>query len=190
VTLPDREHGLMDAALALTPVHAEAQIAQVALLAREIWSEHYPDIITQAQIDYMLARLQSAAAIAEQLADRYEYFLLSCGAEVLGYAAVKAELETRRLFISKLYLRKSARGQGLGRMALQQLAQLARQRDLPTLWLTVNKRNSALAAYLRVGFVISREVITDIGDGYVMDDYQLEWTPGCDVGKSTSGSKS
>ncbi|MGD9842546.1 MAG: GNAT family N-acetyltransferase, partial [Steroidobacteraceae bacterium] len=56
------------------------------------------------------------------------------------------------------------------------LAALARQRDLPTLWLTVNKRNSALTAYLRVGFVIVADVIIDIGNGYVMDDYQLEWT--------------
>lgn len=162
--------------LEFIPVQGDAQIDQVVTLAHEIWSEHYPGIISLAQIEYMLAQLQSNAAIAEQLRDRYEYFLLSRDDAVIGYAAVKVELTVRRLFISKLYLRKSVRGQGVGRAALQQLAQLAQQRGLASLWLTVNKRNSALAAYLRVGFVITNEVITDIGNGYVMDDYQLEWT--------------
>ncbi|MGE0188437.1 MAG: GNAT family N-acetyltransferase [Steroidobacteraceae bacterium] len=162
--------------LELVPVQTDVQIVTTASLAQEIWSDHYVGIISQAQIDYMLARLQSAAAIAEQLQKGNEYFLLYRDAELVGYAAVKVELSQRRLFISKLYLRRALRRQGLGRAALQHLAALARQRDLPTLWLTVNKRNSALTAYLRVGFVIVADVIIDIGNGYVMDDYQLEWT--------------
>jgi ribosomal protein S18 acetylase RimI-like enzyme len=38
--------------------------------------------------------------------------------------------------------------------------------------LSVNKRNTrALAAYRRNGFIITESVITDIGGGFVMDDY-------------------
>jgi GNAT superfamily N-acetyltransferase len=163
--------------LEFIPVHSDEQIAKVVALAEEIWSEHYVEIISQAQIDYMLARLQNAAAIAAQLREGHEYFLLCRAGEPVGYAAVKVELPQQRLFISKLYLSKPVRGHGLGRAALQYLAMLAQQRDLLTLWLTVNKRNSALAAYLAIGFVIVSDLITDIGEGYVMDDYQLEWMP-------------
>lgn len=163
--------------LEFIPVHNEQQIVSVVELARQIWPEHYLSIIGQAQIDYMLERFQSAAAIAAQLYEGYEYFLLAQGGQYIGYAAVRDDQESQRLFISKLYLLRERRGQGLGRAAMQQLAQLAAQRGCGQLWLTVNRHNPALLAYLRMGFVNVAEVITDIGAGYVMDDYQLEWTP-------------
>lgn len=163
--------------LEFIPVHNEAQIAAVAQLAGEIWPEHYLSIIGQAQVDYMLARFQSSAAIAEQLRSGAEYFLLRQGQQYLGYAAVCIERETSSLFVSKLYLHRAARGRGLGRAAMNQLAHLARRHGLSKLWLTVNKHNPARLAYLRMGFITVAEIVTDIGDGYVMDDYKMEWTP-------------
>lgn len=166
----------MTQTLEFIPVHSDEQIAAVVRLARQIWPEHYLSIIGQAQIDYMLARFQSEAAVAAQLGEGYEYFLLNRQGQSVGYAAVRAERQAERLFVSKLYLLKAVRGQGLGRASMDFLAQWARQRGLCTLWLTVNKHNPALVAYLRIGFVNVGAVVTDIGGGYVMDDYQLEWT--------------
>ena len=41
--------------------------------------------------------------------------------------------------------------------------------------LRVNKRNAAaIRSYLRGGFVFQEDVVTDIGSGYVMDDYVME----------------
>ena len=40
--------------------------------------------------------------------------------------------------------------------------------------LSVNKHNTrAIAAYRRNGFVIAESVVTDIGGGFVMDDYVM-----------------
>ena len=39
----------------ISPVR-DADIAPVCALAREIWMQHYPGIITVRQIEYMLAR--------------------------------------------------------------------------------------------------------------------------------------
>jgi len=47
------------------------------------------------------------------------------------------------------------------------------------LMLSVNKRNAkAIAAYRRNGFVIADSVVTDIGNGFVMDDYIMakDWS--------------
>ena len=39
-------------------------------------------------------------------------------------------------------------------------------------YLTVNKHNDhAIAVYKKTGFKVIDEVVTDIGNGYVMDDY-------------------
>ena len=43
------------------------------------------------------------------------------------------------------------------------------------LQLRVNKANaSAIRAYCRAGFTFVEDVCTDIGNGFVMDDYRLE----------------
>jgi GNAT superfamily N-acetyltransferase len=163
-------------ALEVIRVKDDAQVATVVQLANAIWPEHYLSIIGQAQVDYMLARFQSSAAINEQLQSGYEYFLLARASQSFGYAAVRAEQDASALFVSKLYLLRSVRGQGLGRAAMNELARLAVARGLSKLWLTVNKHNPARLAYLRMGFVTVAEVVADIGGGYVMDDYKMEWT--------------
>jgi ribosomal protein S18 acetylase RimI-like enzyme len=54
------------------------------------------------------------------------------------------------------------------------IEQLARDRGLKLLWLTVNKGNPAVNAYKRLGFRIVAAVVMDIGGGFVMDDFRME----------------
>ena len=51
-------------------------VALVAGLAEEIWNQHFVGIIGQGQVDYMLGKFQSAEAIAGQIAEGYEYYLV------------------------------------------------------------------------------------------------------------------
>lgn len=159
---------------ALRAVASASDIDIVARLAREIWFEHYLPIIGQAQISYMVAKFQSAEAIAEQLASGYQYFLAGVAGQDLAYGAIRCEPEQRRLFLSKLYVLKSQRGTGLGRILLDEFERLGRQQGLHSIWLTVNKHNPAVDAYVRLGFKVTESVITDIGNGFVMDDYRME----------------
>ncbi len=157
------------------PVQSREQIAEVARLAREIWPEHYEPIIGQTQVDYMLGKFQSEGAIAAQLREAYEYYIVAHEDRNSGYVAVVPDVANQMLLISKLYVRKSERGHGLGKKALEFVVDLARKRGLKTIWLTVNKYNSnSIAWYGRMGFKNVGPVIADIGDGYVMDDFRLE----------------
>lgn len=158
--------------MTIETVRDAATVQHVVQLADEIWNEHYPAIIGQAQVDYMVPRFQSAAAIQEQIRNGDDYFLLHWRGQLAGYLAVNGKTSTQRLFISKLYVLKALRGQGLARQALAWLAETYAQ---PVFWLNVNKYNPAVQAYQRLGFVIANTMITDIGNGYVMDDYMLEW---------------
>ena len=48
--------------------------------------------------------------------------------------------------------------------------------SLPAIRLTVNKGNAdSIAIYRHTGFAIVIDVVADIGNGYVMDDYVMEW---------------
>ena len=46
-----------------TQVTEESQVRAVAVLALEIWRQHYTPILGTAQVEYMLTRFQSVDAI-------------------------------------------------------------------------------------------------------------------------------
>ena len=164
----------MPAPLQFVPVHSQTDIAAVASLAREVWYEFYVPLIGRAQVDYMVSKFQSAAAVAAQIRDGYEYFLVQRDAGNIGYCALLENPAERAVFVSKFYLHHDARGSGTGRACMEFIEQLARRRGLVLLWLTVNKGNPSVNAYKRLGFQIAADLVTDIGGGFVMDDYRME----------------
>jgi len=156
------------------PVQDAALIQRTSDLARVIWTEHYPSIISQAQIDYMLDAFQSPRAIEKQVRqDGILYFLVTDEIHDLGYFAV--QYREKELFISKFYLEKTTRGSGLARKILVYIEGLAASKGLSRITLTTHKQNKvALQAYEGLGFKIFQPVVTDIGEGYLMDDYRLD----------------
>ena len=159
----------------LERVASPDQIAAVAALARETWTQHYVPIIGAAQVEYMLAKFQSAEAIARQIAaEGYEYYL----APGAGYLALVPDPAKKSLLLSKIYVKASARGTGLGRA----LAEFAERRccelGCNELWLTVNRNNAgSIAFYERLGFRKTQTLVTDIGGGFVMDDWRMAKNP-------------
>ena len=61
----------MSITLQLVPITSTSQIAAVSRMAREIWEEHYIPLIGRAQVDYMVAKFQSAEAIRAQIDSGY-----------------------------------------------------------------------------------------------------------------------
>ena len=148
------------------------ELRRVAELADEIWHECFVDIISEGQIDYMVEKFQSLDAMIRQIEEQsYSYFAVYDGDDLCGYIAVKPEQDDR-FFLSKLYLRADKRGQGIVFAMLARVFDEARRAGKSSVYLTVNKHNDrAIAVYKRTGFVITDEVVTDIGNGYVMDDF-------------------
>ena len=52
---------------------------------------------------------------------------------------------------------------------------LERSQGLHSVYLTVNKYNTgSIEVYRHLGFEIADSAVTDIGNGYVMDDYIMQ----------------
>ncbi len=65
-------------------------------------------------------------------------------------------------------------GRGIGARALRWVEDAARARGLSCIRLRVNRRNSpAIRAYVRAGFSFEPRSCTDIGGGFVMDDFVM-----------------
>ena len=149
----------------------ENEINELTELASEIWHEYWPCILTAEQIDYMIEKFQSKKAIKEQIKnENYTYYFIKVDNEIAGYVGVSDKKDY--LFLSKLYIRKEFRHQGLGLLAFNEIKNLWYKK----IRLTVNKYNkNTINAYLKYGFKTIDSVVSDIGCGFVMDDYIMEY---------------
>lgn len=142
-------------------------------LADAIWREHYPSIISIAQIDYMLAKFNSAKAIEEQIVNGSNFYYMTYKDIPVGYMAIKNEVDF--LFLSKLYVKKEYRGKGIGKETTAFIMSEAARFNQKAIQLKVNKFNTnSIMAYEKLGYKKEEAMITDIGEGFIMDDYLLE----------------
>ncbi len=146
-------------------------IKLLAQIASEIWHEYWPCLLSVEQIDYMVQKFQSEEAIEEQIKNEsYTYYFLVEGRDIVGYTGISKKKDY--LFLSKLYLLKEYRHIGLGKKAFDEIKKMCTNKII----LTVNKHNSsAYNAYLKYGFKVIDSVVTDIGSGFVMDDFIMEY---------------
>lgn len=161
------------------PVETPAQVRQLAAMADTVWHEFFPGIISEEQIDYMLAKFQSERALRAQLEEGYQYFFFVLNGIYIGYTGVCVKEKEHKLFLSKLYLLHSYRGKGYATQAFEFLQGLAQAYGANCIYLTVNRRNThAIEVYQNWGFVTASQEATDIGNSFVMDDYvmEFEWT--------------
>lgn len=159
----------------LRTVQSEQEIQDLATLAHAIWNQHFPPIIGQDQVDYMVEKFQSIPAISQQINEGYQYYQIDHQGQAVGYLALVPDAQSQKVQLSKFYITETMRGQGVGKAALQEVMEIAREQGYKTLWLTVNKYNaSAIAAYERMGFVTTDNLVMDIGNGFIMDDFRME----------------
>lgn len=147
------------------------EIKELASLASSIWHEYWTCILSPEQIDYMVENFQSEKAITNQIEnENYTYYFILHNGKYAGYFGVSDKKDY--LFLSKLYIKKEFRHQGIGAKAFEKIKEISDGRKIQ---LTVNKYNTnTINAYKKWGFKTIDAVVTDIGNGFVMDDYILE----------------
>lgn len=157
----------------IKPVISDDEILSLETLAKEIWNQHFVPIIGQAQVDYMLEKFQSYEPIKKQISEGMHYFMLFSGGEKAGYCGYK--MDGNRVFLSKLYVKLEYRGNGLSKLMLENIRKFASENNLKAVYLTVNKHNDdTISIYRHLGFEVIDSVVSDIGSGFVMDDYIMQ----------------
>lgn len=149
-------------------------IPQIQSIAKTTWPIAFRDILSSAQLDYMMELMYNTDTLHSQISGKEIVFWLAKRNDLtLGFMAFEPNLELKdKVKIHKLYINPSSQGQGIGQILLKKLEVYGRLNAFKLLTLNVNKYNhSAIRFYTKQGFSKIEDVIIPIGKGYIMDDY-------------------
>ncbi|MFM9945205.1 MAG: GNAT family N-acetyltransferase [Bacteroidia bacterium] len=149
----------------------QSDIRTIYNLAREIWYDHYLSIITAEQIEYMLDKFYSPAALEKSMDEGQMIYLIKDeNQNSIGYLAV-TENPSGHWFMNKFYIQTQIQGKGIGAKILKQWENIAKPKELR---LQVNRKNfKSINFYFKCGFTIKEVTDFDIGNGYSMDDFVM-----------------
>jgi len=145
-------------------------------IATETWYATYSEILTAEQSEYMLDMMYSIEALKDQVSNKAHHFLLVTDDEqYMGYVSYELNYEnTNKTKIHKLYVLPRFHGFGVGKILIDEVAGIAKENFNNAVLLDMNKNNTAVHFYNKMGFKVVAEKCTDIGNGYIMDDYVFE----------------
>lgn len=152
-------------------------LGEIKDLATSIWNAHYPGIITQEQIDYMLAQDYAIERLQQDLKEGIWIDKLLVEGKLTGFSAYGPTSRPDEIKLHKLYVDQSVHGKGFGYKLLEHCERNVRARGYHKIILQVNKNNSkAIKAYKRNDYIREESVVVDIGGGFVMNDFLMAKT--------------
>lgn len=97
---------------------------KIAALAKLIWNQHYRSIITEEQINYMLANMYNHDSLLQQMQEKNHlfYFVVQNG-ESIGFLSIN-EISAGNWFLNKFYIDQTKAAKGIGTRAFEAVLKL------------------------------------------------------------------
>lgn len=145
-------------------------------IAEKSWRKHYPGILSNEQIEYMLEQMYSETELKNHFENpNYHYYLLGDEEKTLGIMGFENHYQEKTTKLHRIYLLEEAKGKGVGKFAINFLKNQAKESGDQRIILNVNKQNPSYYFYVSQGFKVYEETVLDVGNGFVMDDYLMEY---------------
>jgi diamine N-acetyltransferase len=145
-------------------------------IALQTWPVAYGDILSPAQMQYMLNLFYTRASLQEQMDEKKHTFIIAFDNDIaIAFASYSTKsMEAPTIYrLHKIYIHPSQQGRGIGNQLLNYIISHIKSTGATALELNVNRYNKALHFYQKMGFDIIREEDIDIGNGYCMNDYVM-----------------
>lgn len=152
------------------PAHTDT----IREIAEKSWWPAYREILSAAQIRYMLDTIYSRDNIHHQLQSGSQHYLLLMEEEqAVGFASFSPREEDRDIYkLHKLYCLPETQGRGYGRLLVEAVSKRVAKAGKKVLELNVNRYNQAKSFYEKMGFAVAYEEDIPIGP-YWMNDYVM-----------------
>lgn len=154
----------------------EDKVQIVQDLAYATWPDTFKEILSPEQIRYMLDWMYNLDTLKKQIRSGHRFF--ACFEEGVPFGFIGIEPhhpDQHKLKIHKLYVLPETQGKGIGKLLFEKAKEVARQLNIPTVVLNVNRFNKAVDFYKHLGFTVAYEENIDIGNGYWMEDYVMSY---------------
>ncbi len=147
--------------------------SKITSLAKTIWHQHYINIISIEQINYMLDKMYSEKSLVEQTSIlNHLFYFIEYNNNHVGFISFN-ENEPYNWHINKFYILQDVATNGIGTLSFNALLKLISPK---TITLTVNRKNyKSINFYFKNGFKLKAVKDFDIGNGFVMEDFIMEW---------------
>jgi len=151
-----------------------SDIPAIQDMAGVVFRRTYKDLISPAQMEYMMDMMYSTTSLENQMGPGRNVFFIEDGR---GYASYRYDCRTpegRDMFhLEKLYVMPSEQGTGLGRQFFEAVCRDVRKASVghPVIELNVNRGNPSVGFYEHLGMRKSRTGDFPIGSGFFMNDY-------------------
>lgn len=143
-------------------------------LAYAIWPDTFKQILSPAQIDYMLQWMYNPSTLLKNIESGHQFWLAYEQQEPIGFIGLQVDFpQPGDLKIHKLYVLTSRQGKGLGKLLINQAVRIGVESACNRLILNVNRFNQAVSFYKHIGFQILYKEDIAIGEGYLMEDFVM-----------------
>ena len=164
-----------------------SDVGTIERIARQTWPETFENILSAEQIEYMLDRMYRPESLQDQMQRGHIFHLLLIADETqrdeyagrshrfraVGYVSHELDEVPGATKIHKLYVLPEYHGHGLGKELIGKVESIATRAGQFALKLDVNYQNKAIGFYERLGFEKVERFDTEIGQGYLMEDWRM-----------------
>jgi GNAT superfamily N-acetyltransferase len=156
---------------------APNELEEIRRIALRTWPVTFKDILSPAQIDYMLEWMYNLETLENQVKNGHSFFLCRILNEPVGFIGLEPDYPTiKTVKLHKIYVLPDFHGKGVGNALLKKGIEFAKSHDANAILLHVNRFNKAVDFYLKNGFTIEKEENIAIGEGFWMEDYVMRLT--------------
>lgn len=151
----------------------QSDLELVHQLAHSIWPQTYKSVLSREQIEFMLEDMYSVKALAQQINEGATFILLEDEEGAKGFASFSRKADQQVLFVHKLYILPQEQGNGYGKSLINFIVAQAREKGIRCIELNVNRKNTAVEFYQKMGFLIKEEVNIPY-HRYILNDFVMK----------------
>ena len=151
-------------------------IPLIQKLAHLIWPQAFLTIITQTQLEIMLAKMYDPVTLRNEMANGFIWKIIEERGGPIGYLSYSM-IDPATCKLHKVYVLPEKQGQGIGKKCLAEAARYARENGAVNLILMVNRANAkALRAYRAFGVHEAESIDWEFSPGFILHDYKMKLT--------------
>ena len=151
-----------------------ADLPQIQAIVYETWPVAYGEILSKAQLEYMLETFYNLSALEQTMATGQDFHIAFEEGIVAGFIGIQAFIDQDELKLHKFYVLPQFQGKGIGNVLFEKAVLEAKKHGFSRFFLNVNRFNKAIQYYESKGMRICKQEDIPIGNGYLMEDYVME----------------